>query len=113
MNSMLERLGTFAARRSWIVIIGWLIIPIMMVTHYSYRLSVVPDDLQGRVNSVFKLVAYGGEPIALAFTGILLQSLGAVPTIFIISVPQIAVSIAATLYRPLREAPALTELSSR
>ncbi len=26
MNSMLERLGTFAARRSWIVIVGWLII---------------------------------------------------------------------------------------
>ena len=26
MNSMLERLGAFAARRSWIVIVGWLII---------------------------------------------------------------------------------------
>ena len=26
MNSMLERLGAFAARRAWIVIVGWLII---------------------------------------------------------------------------------------
>jgi len=26
MNSMLERLGAFAARRSWIIIVGWLII---------------------------------------------------------------------------------------
>ena len=26
MNRVLERLGAFAARRSWIVILGWLII---------------------------------------------------------------------------------------
>jgi hypothetical protein len=54
---------------------------------YSYRLTVIPDVLQGRVNSVFKLVAFGGEPISLALTGFLLRVVGPVTTVIVITVP--------------------------
>lgn len=93
-------LPTFAVAN----ILGWLIVPVFMVTQYSYRLSTIPDELQGRANSVFKLVAFGVQPFSLAMTGALLQLFGPISTIFIIVVPQTVLAVTATLYRPLRRA---------
>jgi hypothetical protein len=81
---------------------GWIIVPIFMATQYSYRLTVIPDALQGRVNSVFKLVAFGGEPISLALTGFLLQTVGPVTTVVLITVPQVMLAIVALGNRKLR-----------
>jgi len=62
------------------LIIGWalvtLTIPIYNVTQVSYRLSLIPDILQGRVNSAFRLLAFGGVPIGTAIGGLLLGPLG-------------------------------------
>src|SRR4029079_2577160 len=33
--------------------------PIYNVVQYSYRLSIIPEQLQGRVNSTFRLLAFG------------------------------------------------------
>lgn len=88
-------------------IAGWLVVPIFMGTQYSYRLTVIPDQLQGRVNSVFKLLAFGGEPFGLALAGGLIQTFGASTAIWIITVPQAAIVVAAGLYRPLRQAAVL------
>jgi MFS family permease len=47
------------------------------VTLVSYRLSISPDHLQGRVNSAFRFLSYGSEPLGVAFVGLLLALLNA------------------------------------
>ena len=79
------------------------VVPIYLTTQYAYRLKRIPDHLQGRVNSVFRLIAFGSGPIGLGLTGVLLQKLGPLWTILITFAPQLVFSVAATLYRPLRE----------
>ena len=73
-----------------------------MTLHFSYRLSVIPDHLQGRVNSVFRLIAFGGQPLSLAVSGLLLQNLGAVATIWLITAPQALLVLGTTLGGSLR-----------
>lgn len=58
--------------------------PIYNVTQMSYRLALIPDSLQGRVNSVFRLLAFGGQPIGFALTGFLLDRIGVADTIWVI-----------------------------
>ena len=43
-----------------------------------YRISIIPDQLQGRVNSSFRLLAFGGQPIGAALSGFLIAAHGAV-----------------------------------
>lgn len=83
--------------------LSFIVVPIYLGTQYAYRLGQIPDHLQGRVNSVFRLIAFGSGPIGLAATGLLLQKLGPTATILITFAPQLALCIAATFYRPLRE----------
>lgn len=59
--------------------------PIYNVVQFSYRLSLIPDELQGRVNSVFRLMAFGFQPLGWALTGLLIQWIQVVPTILILS----------------------------
>jgi hypothetical protein len=92
---------------------GWIIIPLFIGTQLSYRLKVIPDELQGRAGSVFKLIAFGGEPISLAMTGVLVQLFGPVTAIVILMVPQLALAIVATLHRDLRRMPCLTDIEVR
>jgi MFS family permease len=84
--------------------VTFVVVPVYMAAQFSYRLRLIPDHLQGRVNSVFRLIAFGSEPLGLALTGVLLQVLGPVPTILILFVPQLALAIAATYSRSLRTA---------
>ena len=50
--------------------------PIYGVILVSYRLSITPDYLQGRVNSAFRFLSYGSEPLGTALGGLLLVPLG-------------------------------------
>jgi len=50
--------------------------PIYGVILVSYRLSLTPDSLQGRVNSAFRFLSYGSEPLGAALGGVLLVPLG-------------------------------------
>jgi MFS family permease len=59
--------------------------PIYNVVQFSYRLSLIPDELQGRVNSVFRLLAFGFQPLGLALTGLLIQTIHVLPTILVFS----------------------------
>ncbi|MGI8825310.1 MAG: hypothetical protein ACR2JC_06670 [Chloroflexota bacterium] len=49
---------------------------IFLVVQSSYQLRVIPDELRGRVNSVFLLATVGLEPLSITLTGILLQAFG-------------------------------------
>ena len=51
--------------------------PIFNAVQLSYRLSIIPDELQGRVNSAVRLVTYGSIPPGIALAGILIQGIGA------------------------------------
>jgi MFS family permease len=80
------------------------VVPIYMVAHRSYRLAVVPDALQGRVFSVFTLMAWGSQPLGLALTGVLLQAVGPAPTVVVLFAPQLVVWVLASLNPQLRQA---------
>lgn len=82
--------------------LGFLTVPIFFGAQFGYRLTLIPDQLQGRVNSAFRLVMAGGQPVSLALTGALLEGVGAVATVLILFVPQLALAIAATLHPALR-----------
>ena len=49
-------------------------IPIFNVLQFSYRIALIPDELQGRVNSTFRLIAYGLQPLGAALSGVLLDA---------------------------------------
>lgn len=105
------------ARNPWalaaITFAAYGITPIFFVAQYSYRLASVPDALIGRVNSVFRMVMYAGQPLGLALAGILLQSVRASATIFVLTGLLVALSLAATLNRDLAAAvqPSTTSVS--
>ena len=84
--------------------LSFIVVPIYTSVQFSYRLALIPDHLQGRVNSVFRLMAFGSEPIGLAATGFLLQAIGPIPTILVLFVPQCVLAIAATMNKHLRNA---------
>ena len=90
--------------------VSFIIVPIFLSVQFGYRLALIPDHLQGRVNSVFRLIAFGSEPIGLAVTGILLQAFGPITTVLVLFVPQFILSIAATFNKGLRNAKPIEEL---
>src|SRR6266700_3193344 len=95
----------------WLVMgLGVIIVPIYSVTHLSYRLALTPDELQGRVNSVFRLIAFGSQPLGLILTGALLQAIGPIATVVVLFVPQIILAVAATLNPGVRNARRVSEV---
>jgi MFS family permease len=85
-----------------------LLSPTYDTVQYSYRLALIPDALQGRVNSVFRLVALGTQPLGLALTGILLEHFGAEPTVLALAAWLTIVALITTVNRHVRHAPSIT-----
>ena len=90
--------------------VSFLMGPIYNVTQFSYRLALIPDVLQGRVNSVFRLLAFGGQPIGLALTGLALENIGADNTIWIIFAGFVVMSLSTILNKHVRGARPVEEL---
>ncbi|MGH2485836.1 MAG: hypothetical protein ACRDHE_07490, partial [Ktedonobacterales bacterium] len=89
-----------------LLLIGWSFLnPLYNVVIISYRLAATPDELQGRVNSVARLLSSALTPVGLALTGVLLQQIGPVPTILVVAVGKVFVVLAVTLHRGIRTAP--------
>jgi len=85
-NALLWPLYALAPTPLVVGVIGamlFMLNPIYNVVQVSYRLTLIPDALQGRVNSVFRLLAYGFQPLGAGISGILLQQMGPQPTIMI------------------------------
>jgi len=78
--------------------------PTYNVVSLSYRLALIPDTLQGRVNSVFRLIAFCGQPLGLAVTGVLLETIQAIPTVLIMAIGLLALAVMAALNRHVRSA---------
>ncbi len=85
------------------------ITPFYNTVYISYRLTLTPDALRGRVNSVSRLIGFGLAPIGLALTGILLQVSGPQMTVMLLVVVQVVLAVVATMNMPIRHARPLTE----
>jgi MFS family permease len=84
--------------------------PIYNVVQFSYRSALIPDALQGRVNSVFRLIAFGGQPIGVALIGWLIQSTGVIKTILYCSIFLALFAILATINTHVRHAQPLENI---
>ena len=82
--------------------VAFLFVPIYSSTQFGYRLLLVPDALQGRVNSVFRLVTFGGQTAGFVLMGGLLQWYGPVGTVWITFVPAVALALLTTRSGSLR-----------
>jgi len=78
-------------------------IPIYNVVSISYRLMLVPDPLQGRVNSVFRLLALGSVPLGAAVGGLFLEVIGPRVELWVIAAGFALCAIAVT-FTPVRRA---------
>ena len=85
--------------------------PIYNVVQFSYRLALIPDALQGRVNSTFRLLAFGFMPIGAALSGFLLEQIGAVATVFVFTLWFLLLAILTTFNRHVREARPIGEVA--
>lgn len=85
----------------------YLLSPAYDIVGYTYRIAVIPDALQGRVNSVFRLISWGVRPLGVALTGVLLERAGGVTTVLILSGWLALAALMTTFNRHVREAPAL------
>jgi MFS family permease len=93
--------------------VSFIIVPIYLSIQFSYRLLIIPDHLQGRVQSAYRLLSFGSQPIGMALTGLLLQWLSPFWTVVVLFLPQGLMALIATFHGTLRRAPMLKELASK
>ena len=77
-------LATSAAMMATGWTIAFLMDPLLFAASSAYRLSVTPDPMQGRMNSIFRLLSYGAEPLGAAVGGYALGIVG--PRVEIVAV---------------------------
>ena len=81
--------------------------PVYNVVQFSYRVALIPDELQGRVNSTFRLLAFGFMPVGAAASGIVIERFGVRPAIVLLAAGLFALAILTSLNRHVREAPSI------
>jgi MFS family permease len=87
--------------------------PIYNAVQFGYRLQIIPDELQGRVNSAFRLLAFGFQPLGLALSGVLITAIGATQTILVFGLIGVGLAVATTLNSRVRNArPVVAEAAS-
>lgn len=109
-------LGLAIAPNLWILGlangISFIIVPIYFSVSASYRLIVIPDHFQGRVQSIYRLLSFGSQPLGFALTGFFISWIGPVWTVVVLFAPQGLFALVATFNRPLRKAPLLGDLAA-
>jgi len=78
--------------------------PIYNVVQFSYRLSIIPDALQGRVNSTFRLIAFGFMPVGAWLSGVLIERVGALDTVLVFAAWLLLLAGITTVNRHVRKA---------
>jgi len=78
--------------------------PVYNVVQFSYRLSIIPDHLQGRVNSVFRLLAFGFMPVGSALAGVLIERFGVEAAVMVLSAWLLVLAVSTTFNRNVRQA---------
>lgn len=82
------------------LMLAWIIMPaaagVGEVIGLSYRLSLIPANMQGRVNSVIRFVVWGVRPASLALGGYVIESLGASNALWLLAAAMVLTAIAAS-----------------
>jgi MFS family permease len=95
-----------AATALWALVAAWAVVtfvsPVYDVTQLAYRLALIPAELQGRVNSTFRFIAWGLRPIAVGVGGLALGAVGARPTLWALACGM-AVLASVTIIGRIRE----------
>lgn len=78
--------------------------PIYNAVQFSYRISIIPDELQRRVNSAFRLLAFGGQPLGAALSGFLIAIHGAVFAVLVFWAWYLLLAVLTTLSGHVRRA---------
>lgn len=87
-----------------IAALSFMLITIYNVLSISYRLALIPDELQGRVNSAFRFLAFAFRPLGMAICGFLLDRIGTTLTIVLFSSCLTLLALLTTFNRGLRNA---------
>lgn len=90
----------------------WMMAPIYNVVQFSYRLALIPDALQGRVNSTFRLLAFGFQPLGAALSGVLLEYVGTTGAIACFGGWLLGLAILTTLNGHVRNARPIEEMEA-
>ena len=75
----------------------FIIASIYLVAQSSYQLSLIPDQLQGRVNSIIRMVITGSQPLGIVLTGVLIQYVRPIGTVLLLFVPQLLLAVVVSL----------------
>lgn len=90
----------------------WAVGSIYNVVQFSYRVALIPDELQGRVNSTFRLLAYGLQPLGAGVSGLVLERFGTVAAVLTFGAWAIGLGIYASANRHIRRARPLSEVAA-
>lgn len=85
--------------------------PIYNVVQFSYRLALIPDRLQGRVNSAFRLIAWGSQPLGTALVGVLLEAVGVAYSVAAFAAVLVVLTIVASTNTYIRHAKPLAQVA--
>lgn len=77
----------------------------------AYRVALVPDELQGRMQSVASLLSLGAVPFGFLAVGVLLEAAGTTATTLVLFAVMLGVAVAAAVSRSVRNAPSLRDLA--
>lgn len=83
------------------LVAGWVLVtlisPVYDVNQLSYRLSLISEELQGRVNSTFRFIAWGLRPVAVGVGGVVTAALGPRATLGISAAGMALLAVGAAL----------------
>ena len=86
--------------------------PIYNVVQFSYRVALIPDALQGRVNSTFRLLAFGFMPLGASLSGVAIEQLGVRLAIVVFAAVFFLLAILTSINRAVREARPIGQASA-
>lgn len=79
----------------------------------SYRMAMIPDALQGRVMSAYRVIMLSMQPVGLFAGGLLVQRVGAGHTLLLAAAVEALLAVATTLSPHVRHAPPVGDLEPR
>jgi MFS family permease len=88
-----------------VLAVEWFFAPCWDSAVVVYRLKVVPDALQARVQSVAGLLAMAGAPLGALVGGVLLEAVGGRVTILALAGWTVVLAVVSTVSRSLRAGP--------
>jgi predicted MFS family arabinose efflux permease len=81
--------------------------PVYNVVQFSHRIALIPQGLEGRVNAGYRFIAHALNPIGAALCGVMLERVGASPTLAFFACVFGLLAMAALSSRTIRHEPSL------